>query len=100
MTVLVVYASKHGATRQIAERVAATLTVGGQPADARPTENVGDLAGYDAFVIGAAAYYGHWLKPATEFIRAHKTLLAERPVWLFSSGPLRSETNDAPDHDP
>lgn len=65
MTVLVAYASKHGATREIADRIAATLTAAGQPADARSTDNVSDLAGYDAFVIGAAAYYGHWLKPAT-----------------------------------
>jgi menaquinone-dependent protoporphyrinogen oxidase len=94
MTVLVVYVSKHGATRQIAERIAATLTAGGQPADACPVENAGDVAGYDAFVIGAAAYYGHWLKPAAEFVRAHRALLADRPVWLFSSGPLGTETTD------
>lgn len=99
MTVLVVYASKHGATRQIADRIAATLATAGQPAAARPTENTGDPACYDAFVIGASAYYGHWLKPATEFIRAHQALLAERPVWLFSSGPLGTETTDAQGHD-
>jgi menaquinone-dependent protoporphyrinogen oxidase len=99
MTVLVVYVSKHGATRQIAERIAATLTAGGQPADAHPVENAGDVAGYDAFVIGAAAYYGHWLKPAAEFVRAHQALLAGRPVWLFSSGPLGTETTDAQGRD-
>ena len=99
MTVLVVYASKHGATREIAERIAATLTGAGQPADARRSENARDLAGYDAFVIGASAYYGHWLKPATEFIRAHQPLLADRPVWLFSSGPLGTGTTDAQGHD-
>lgn len=82
-----------------AERIAATLTAAGQPADARPSENAGDLAGDDAFVIGASAYYGHWLRPATEFIRAHKALLADRPVWLFSSGPLGTETTAAPGHD-
>ena len=100
MTVLVVYASKHGATRQIAERIAATLTAAGHPSDARPTETAGDLAGYDAFVIGAAAYYGHWLKAATEFTRAYQALLADRPVWLFSSGPLGTEATDAQGHDP
>lgn len=99
MTVLVAYASKHGATREIADRIAATLTATGQPAEARPAENVSDLAGYDAFVIGAAAYYGHWLQPASEFIRDHTELLADRPVWLFSSGPLGTETTDAHGHD-
>ncbi len=94
MTVLVVYASKHGATREIAERIAATLTAAGQPADARSSENADDLTGYDAFVIGASLYYGHWLKPATAFIRAHEALLADQPVWLFGSGPLGTETTE------
>ncbi len=100
MTVLVIYASKHGATRQIAERIAVTLTAGGAPAAARPTEDAGELAGYDAFVIGAAAYYGHWLKAAVEFTRNHQALLADRPVWLFSSGPLGTVTSDADGSDP
>ncbi|WP_421118772.1 flavodoxin domain-containing protein [Aquihabitans daechungensis] len=42
----------------------------------------------DAVVIGSAIYAGHWLKPARHFVDHHLTLLQERPVWLFSSGPL------------
>jgi menaquinone-dependent protoporphyrinogen oxidase len=95
VTVLVAYAGKHGATRQIAERIAATLTASGQPAVAQPVETVDDVAGYNAFVIGGAAYYGHWLKPVTKFVRAHTSALADRPVWLFSSGPLSTGTADA-----
>lgn len=94
VTVLVAYASKHGATRQIAERIAATLTASGQAAVAQPVETVDDVAGYSAFVIGGAAYYGHWLKPVTKFVRAHTSALAYRPVWLFSSGPLSTGTAD------
>ena len=94
VTVLVAYASKHGATRQIAERIAATVTASGQPA-----ETVDDVAGYNAFVIGGAAYYGHWLKPVTKFVRAHTFALADRPVWLFSSGPLSTGTTDAQGRD-
>ena len=33
------------------------------------TSGSGDLAGYDAFVIGSAAYELHWRKEATEFMR-------------------------------
>jgi menaquinone-dependent protoporphyrinogen oxidase len=94
VTVLVAYASKHGATRQVAERIAATLAADGQPADARPAKHVTDLAGYDAFVIGGAVYYGHWLKPVTTFLCSQAATLADRPVWLFSSGPLGSERVD------
>jgi menaquinone-dependent protoporphyrinogen oxidase len=99
VTVLVAYASKHGATRQIAERIAATLTASGQPAVAQPVETVDDVTGYNAFIIGGAAYYGHWLKPVTKFVRAHTCALTDRPVWLFSSGPLSTETTDAQGRD-
>jgi menaquinone-dependent protoporphyrinogen oxidase len=88
MNVLVVYGSKHGATKGIAERIAVQLQAQGQPAAARPVEAVGDLDGYDAFVIGSAVYGGHWTEEATEFVRRHRQLLADRPVWLFSSGPI------------
>lgn len=100
MTVLVVYASRHGATRGIAERIAATLGAAGQRADVHPSDEVRDLSGYDAFVIGAAIYYGHWRKPAAAFVQRNMALLVKRPVWLFSSGPLGSQTPGAQGHRP
>ena len=94
MTVLVAYATRHGATAGIAERVATTLGARGHPAEARPVEEVGSLDGYDAVVLGAAAYVLHWLKPATGFAHRHGSELAAMPVWLFSSGPLGTDTVD------
>ncbi len=95
MAVLVAYASKHGATREIAERVAQTISAAGQQVQARPVAAAGDLAGYDAFVAGSAVYMGHWQKEAAEFVRRHRAVLAGRPVWLFSSGPLATEPTGA-----
>lgn len=100
MLILVAYASKHGSTEEIAQRIAETLRAAGQGAEVRPLKSAGDLARYDAFVIGSAAYYGSWLKEATAFVRQHLTPLTERPVWLFSSGPLGTQTEDAEGHDP
>jgi menaquinone-dependent protoporphyrinogen oxidase len=97
--ILVAYASKHGATREIAERIADTLRAAGQQVEARPVQAAGDLAGYDALVIGSAAYAGHWLKEASEFLRRNRTILAGRPVWLFSSGPLGTKATDAKGQD-
>jgi menaquinone-dependent protoporphyrinogen oxidase len=48
----------------------------------------------DAVVLGSAIYIGRWLKEATEFTRRHRASLAERPLWLFSSGPLGTEVVD------
>src|SRR6266496_2845499 len=97
--ILVAYASKHGATQQIAERIAEKLRAAGLEAEAQPVQAPVDLAGYDAFVIGSAAYSMHWLKEASEFVRRNRALLAGRPVWLFSSGPLGTESTDAKGRD-
>jgi menaquinone-dependent protoporphyrinogen oxidase len=56
MPVLVAYASRHGSTQGIAGRIAAVLRASGLGADLAAAEDAGDPAGYDAFVIGSAAY--------------------------------------------
>jgi menaquinone-dependent protoporphyrinogen oxidase len=99
MKVLVAYASRHGATRGIAERVATTLERNGLAVTLKPAGEVRDAGTFDAFVIGGAAYVFHWLKEATEFVERHRPLLASRPVWLFSSGPVGTDTVDAQGRD-
>jgi len=95
MHVLVAYESRHGATEGIAERIAETLRAAGLEAEARPAASVKSLAGFDAFVIGSAAYMFHWEKDAAELVRRNRAVLAGKPVWLFSSGPLGTEPLDA-----
>jgi menaquinone-dependent protoporphyrinogen oxidase len=99
MKILVAYASRHGATRGIAERIAGTLERTGLDVTLQPVESVGPVDGYGAFVIGSAAYMGGWLGEATTFVRRHRDLLADRPVWLFSSGPTGTEAVDAKGRD-
>ncbi len=99
MKVLVVYASRHGATRGIAERVAETLAGRGHEVAVRAAKEAGEVSDYDAFVIGSAAYVGHWLGDATSFVKQHRAMLAERPVWLFSSGPIGTDLVDAKGRD-
>jgi len=99
MRVLVVVASRHGATRGIAERITAELSNRGVDVALRSPEGAGDPADYDAFVIGSAVYAFHWLKEAAGFVRHNQSLLAKRPVWLFSSGPLGHDTVDAEGND-
>jgi menaquinone-dependent protoporphyrinogen oxidase len=94
MKVLVAYASRHGATKGIAERLATTLTEEGLDVTLRQVEEVITVEAYDAYVIGSAAYMGRWLGAATEFIRSHRSVFAEKPVWLFSSGPIGTELVD------
>jgi menaquinone-dependent protoporphyrinogen oxidase len=95
MNVLVGYATKYGATQGIAERIAEQLQVAGVAAEVRPVQAVGDLTGYDAYVIGSAIYMGAWRKEATAFVQSNQAILAAHPVWLFGSGPLGAATTDS-----
>jgi menaquinone-dependent protoporphyrinogen oxidase len=91
MRVLIATASKHGATHEIAERMAGVLRSHGLDPDVADVTTVATLDRYEAVVICSAVYYGHWMKPAAEFVRAHVRRLAELRVWLCSSGPLGGE---------
>lgn len=94
MKVLVAYATRHGATREIAERVAQRLDRHGLEVTLLPAEQARSIEGFDAFVIGSAAYAFHWLAPASSFVRHNQRTLAQRPTWLFSSGPIGTERMD------
>jgi menaquinone-dependent protoporphyrinogen oxidase len=85
--ILVAYASKYGATAEIAEKIGQVLRQAGLRADVLPAQRVKDLSPYQAVILGSAIYIGQWRKEAATFLRANEKALAERPVWIFSSGP-------------
>lgn len=60
-TALVVYATRSGETRSIAELIAEGIRLGGSEAkvmDATQIKKEKDLEGYDAYVFGSATYHG------------------------------------------
>jgi len=92
--VLVVAASRHGATAEIAVALARALAdcpagrgAGLQAMDV-PAERRVDPAPFDAVLLGSAVYAGRWLEPARWYAAQHAGALRNRPVWLFSSGPI------------
>jgi menaquinone-dependent protoporphyrinogen oxidase len=99
MKILVAYASRHGSTKGIAERIAQTLENNGLEIEIKQADRVERPEQYDAFVVGSAAYAWHWLKEATAFVQRNSSLLARRPTWLFSSGPIGNEKVDAKGRD-
>lgn len=86
MRVLVGYASRFGSTHEIALRIAAALRGPAHVVEVRGIEAITDLARYDAIVLGSGVYDGSWAPDATEFVRRHGSILARRPLWLFSVG--------------
>jgi menaquinone-dependent protoporphyrinogen oxidase len=86
MDILVGYATAHGSTRGVAQRLAARLGEAGLKVEARPVEAVEDADAYRAFVLGSAVHGQAWLDPAKDFVRTNLDVLTDRPVWLFSVG--------------
>ena len=88
MRVLVTVASKHGSTAEIGTAIAGILAEAGHKVLEQRPEDADDPAAFDALVMGSGVYAGHWIREAKAYATSHAATLRERPVWLFSSGPL------------
>ena len=97
MRILVAWASKHGATAEIAAALADEFRELGIAADVHEADSVVDVAPYDAVVLGSAVYAGHWASGAKDFLEWNRATIATRPLWLFSSGPLGDPPKPAED---
>lgn len=91
--VLVAYASKYGSTAEIAAAIGGVLEENGHDVTVAQAKAVNDLRPYEAVVLGSAVYVGNWMAEAVTFLESHESELAQRAVWLFSSGP--TGTGDA-----
>lgn len=98
--VLVVHASRHGATREIAERIGRVLEGEGHEVEVAGAASSPSVGGRHAVIVGSAVYMGSWLDDGLEFLRANLGLLSSRRVWLFSSGPLTASTTYDASKDP
>jgi len=94
--VLVAFASRHGATDELAHAIGRELSFCGLSVDVRPMDEVDTLDGYSAFVLGSAVYMGAWMPDARAFLERHRRPIVERPTWLFSSGPIGDRRVDGP----
>jgi menaquinone-dependent protoporphyrinogen oxidase len=115
MSVLVAYASSHGSTREIAERIKTRLALILSPTTVECSliESVPQLSGtqqpYSAIVLGSAIHAGRWISPARNFLRRNGQFLSGvsktngapvngspvpvPPVWAFSVGMPTTDKN-------
>ncbi|MBC7216893.1 MAG: flavodoxin domain-containing protein [Candidatus Caldatribacterium sp.] len=92
--VLLVYATRYGSTKEVAEVVAATLREQGFEVDLQPMRKAQTLEGYCAVVLGAPLYIGRLHKDARRFLMQHRGVLSKRPVAIFALGPIRNDEQE------
>ncbi|MEO8456493.1 MAG: flavodoxin domain-containing protein [Chloroflexota bacterium] len=86
--VLLTFATKHGATRDIAVSIAVQLRMDDLDVDMLDVSDVTNVSGYAAVVLGSAVYMGKLLPEVREFVAKFESELQTTPLWLFSSGPV------------
>ena len=95
---LIVYATRTGETRQIAELIAEGIRFSGNEAEVVEAKNIkseADLAGYDAYVFGSPTYHGEMLQAMKTFLFiAEKASLEGKPGGAFGSFGWSGEAND------
>ncbi len=88
MKALVVYGTRGGATKAIAEEIGKALAGQGYETtikDARDTRGV-DVKAFDLVIVGSSVWAGAWTGKAAGFLKGNQAALASRKIALFSSG--------------
>jgi menaquinone-dependent protoporphyrinogen oxidase len=81
--ILITYASRSGSTAEIAAAIAGTLKQE-TPTSILPMEQVKDLSGYSAVIIGSPIRKSRWLPEARQFIQTHREALSRKRVATFT----------------
>ena len=92
--VLVAFGTKYGSTAEIAEAIGKALGEAGLDVDVQRAREVKTLEPYTAVVIGSAVYMRRWRREAVRLLRRHRRELADRRLWLFSSGPVGEQDDE------
>ena len=95
---LIVYASRTGETRQIADLIAEGIRFSGHEAEvveAKAVKSETDLEGYDAYAFGSSTYHGEMLQAMKTFLFiAEKAELEGKAGGAFGSFGWSGEAND------
>lgn len=85
MRVLIAYASRKGSASEIAKVIGDELALIGIQSAVHEADDVDDIEGFGAVVLGSSVFTFGWEKQAMRFARRHVDHLKDKHVWLFSS---------------
>src|SRR6266516_95473 len=86
MASLLAYASEHGSTKEIAERISARIASHKLQTECLPTDRVADMSPYKYVIVGSAVHGMRWLPTVEKFLQDQQKPLGTAPVWTFSVG--------------
>jgi len=84
MKTLILYATKYGATKEIADKIA-VLVEGSQIYNVKE-KNIPDLDSFDCIFLGSSIYAGSIRREMKEYIALNKSSLKNKKIGLFISG--------------
>lgn len=84
--VMVVYGTKSGCTKGIAERMGEVLLAKGIDVDVAGAEGAASPVGYDAVIVGSGVRAGTWHSAAREWVKFNADALTSVPVAMFTCG--------------
>lgn len=87
MRILLIYATREGQTKRIAERISARFRAAGHFVDGHPYDGLPgnlDPGVYDAVMVGSSIHYGRHPLRLSRWVRRHRAALSARPGAFFS----------------
>ena len=91
--VLIVYDTKYGATRTIANQMQDVLCASGAQVDMSLVKRIQDISAYDAVILGSAIISEKWRPDMLKFLKAQEGALATKHVAVFIvCGLLKDDT--------
>lgn len=91
--ILVVYDTKYGATRTIANKIQDALCAQGAQVDMSLVKRIQDVSTYDAVIFGSAIISEKWRPDMLNFLKAQEAALAKKHVAVFIvCGLLKDDT--------
>jgi len=92
--ILLVCATRHGSTVEVADAIAEELRARGNDVDQRPAAEAPGPAGYDAVVVGGPMIMG-WHRQAVKYVKKHRGELERLPTALFITAASLTGSGDS-----
>ena len=92
--ILLVCATRHGSTCEVADAIAEELRAAGHQVEQRPVAEAPGPAGYDAVLVGGPMIMG-WHRQAVKYVKKHRGDLERLPTALFITAASLTDTGES-----